>query len=72
LIASGSALEETAGEACLKFSPVDVEQMTKAMFDISENESLREHIITKGFDRIKSFEWNYSGKALVDFINYIS
>ena len=42
------------------------------MLDISENGALREHIITKGFDRIKSFEWNYSGKALVDFINYIS
>ncbi|MEE4259278.1 MAG: glycosyltransferase family 1 protein [Bacteroidales bacterium] len=59
-----TSMPEVAGDAAILVDPFDVEEISSAMKNIAENESLRENLIQKGFQRCKAFSWDVSAQNL--------
>jgi glycosyltransferase involved in cell wall biosynthesis len=59
-----TSMPEVAGDAAILVDPFDVEEISSAMKNIAENESLREDLIQKGFQRCKAFSWDVSAQNL--------
>ena len=56
------ALNEVVGEAVLKVSEQNIEEITQAMKNILENEDLRKDLVQKGFKRIEQFSWDKAAR----------
>lgn len=52
-----SSMPEVAGDGALLVDPDDVDEITRAVRDVSRNQSLRRDLIKKGFDNVKNFTW---------------
>lgn len=59
-----TSMPEVAGNAAIMVDPFDVEEISSAMKNIVENESLREDLIQKGFQRCQAFSWDLSAQNL--------
>ncbi len=59
-----TSLPEVCGEAALYVNPLDVSEIANAMKEISENETLRESLISKGMVRSKLFTWNQTAENI--------
>jgi glycosyltransferase involved in cell wall biosynthesis len=64
-----SSLPEAAGDAALMVDPLDVDAITGTMQRLLTDESLRTHLIARGFDNIKRFSWQVSARQALDVIN---
>ena len=60
-----SALPEIAGNAALLVNPANENEITKAIQDTLSNQHIREDLIEKGLQRIRSFNWNLSATNLL-------
>lgn len=60
-----SALPEIAGNAALLVNPANENEITKAIQDTLSNQDIREDLIEKGLQRIRSFNWNLSATNLL-------
>ncbi|UCD58499.1 MAG: glycosyltransferase family 1 protein, partial [Candidatus Hydrogenedentota bacterium] len=60
------ALPEIAGDAALFFDPLDIEDMAGAMHRILHDESLREELVAKGFNRSRQFSWDDAAKRTLE------
>lgn len=52
-----SSLPEIGGDACLYFDPKNSDDLFDDIIRLTENESLRDDFIKKGYERIKQFSW---------------
>ena len=52
-----SSLPEVAGTAALMIDPYDDAELAETMVMISQDQKLREHLITLGLEHIKKFDW---------------
>lgn len=52
-----SALPEVAGDAALLVNPEDEEEIAAAMLRLSNDETLRQELIRKGYENVKRFSW---------------
>lgn len=59
-----TSMPEVAGDAAILVDPFNVDEIANAMRNITEDESLREDLIEKGFQRCKTFSWNASALHL--------
>jgi glycosyltransferase involved in cell wall biosynthesis len=59
-----ASMPEVAGHAALLVDPFQVDEIADAMKKIAEDESLREDLIEKGFQRCKTFSWDASAQNL--------
>ena len=59
-----TSMPEVAGDAAILVDPFDVSEIAEAMRNITEDKSLREDLIQKGFERRKKFSWDQSAKNL--------
>jgi len=55
-----TSMPEVAGDAAILVDPFDIREIAEAMRNTTENESLREDLIQKGFERRKKFSWDQS------------
>jgi glycosyltransferase involved in cell wall biosynthesis len=60
-----SALPEIAGDAAMLVNPANESEITKAIQEALSNKSVREQLIEKGLQRIRSFNWNLSATNLL-------
>ena len=60
-----SALPEVAGMAALLVNPSNQNEITNALSSSLSNETLRQSLIEKGFERIRDFSWNLSATNLL-------
>lgn len=55
--ANNSALPEIAGDAALLIDPTDVDAIADAMYQLSQDEALRQRLIAAGYENVKRFSW---------------
>lgn len=59
-----SSLPEVAGDSALIVDPYDVDEITHAIKRLLDDSALRETLINKGFEQVKSFNWDDSARKL--------
>ena len=60
LTSNASALQEVSGDAALLVDPLDVASIADGLRRLTEDRSLRDELIRKGFERSKEFTWEKS------------
>ncbi len=66
-----SSMPEISKDASILINPYKFEEITKAIFDILENENLKNIKIKKGLERIKLFSWNNMAKKVLSLYETI-
>lgn len=59
-------LPEVAGEAAVFVNPYDVEDIANAMFNIINDNSLRQHLIGRGYKQVKKFSWEKCASEVLE------
>lgn len=57
LTANNSSLPEVAGDAALLVDPTDIDAIADAMLRLSQDDALRQRLITAGHENVKRFSW---------------
>lgn len=52
------ALPEVVGEAALMVSPVNALEISEALISVLADDSLKEKLVSKGYERASHFDWN--------------
>lgn len=60
--ANATSLPEIIGEAGVLFDPFDVEEMASSIYRVLDDNSLKQNLISKGFQRVKEFSWDKTAK----------
>jgi glycosyltransferase involved in cell wall biosynthesis len=66
-----SALPEIAGNAAVLINPASETEIAKAIHETVSNKNIREQLIEKGLQRIRSFNWNLSANNLLSIYQTI-
>ena len=66
-----SCLPETAGGAAILCTPNDVDELGKQIKSILENETLRNDLVAKGYERAKLFHPEHFSKKMISLYNEI-
>lgn len=69
LSSNTTALDEIAGEAALKFDPLNVRQMRDAITLLATQKDARQEYSQKGIAHAKQFHWQKTAKETLDVIN---
>jgi glycosyltransferase involved in cell wall biosynthesis len=69
VVATGSALDETAGDAALRVDPTDVAGWTTAIQRLNSDEPLRADLIRRGHERVAELTWDRAARAHVEVFN---
>ncbi len=64
ITANDSSCPEVAGEAAVLVDPNKIEEISEAIDQMCQNESLRRNLIGKGFERARHFDWNASAREI--------
>lgn len=64
LTADASSTAEVAADAALLVDPYDVSAISKAMFQLSNSEELRQNLVGKGLKRAADFTWDRTADLL--------
>lgn len=59
-----TSLPEVAGNAALFCDPFDVNAIANGLIELDQNESLREELVQKGYERAKAFSWNSTAEKI--------
>jgi glycosyltransferase involved in cell wall biosynthesis len=68
LCSNTTSFPEVVGSAALLVDPTDVEEIAEGMRRIVFQGSLRESLISKGFERCSRFSWGISSRKLCDLL----
>lgn len=71
IAATGSCLEEAGGDAAIYVDPDSVEQMVKAMNDVTAGDGVREKMIARGFENVKRFNRQAMADNLMNIYNKV-
>jgi len=63
-----SALPEVAGDAALLVNPEDEEEIAAAMLRLSNDETLRQELIRKGYENVKRFSWSKAARETLEVL----
>ncbi|MFA7490931.1 MAG: glycosyltransferase family 1 protein [Mariniphaga sp.] len=66
-----TSMPEVGGDAVLYADPYDVEDITSALQEMSQNPRLRNELIEKGFEQKKKFSWDNTARLLWSSIETI-
>ncbi|MEO6857149.1 MAG: glycosyltransferase family 1 protein [Solirubrobacteraceae bacterium] len=66
ICASGSALDETVGEAALRIAPEDEIGWARALRELATNAGLRQRLIVAGEANARRFSWDGAARAHLD------
>jgi glycosyltransferase involved in cell wall biosynthesis len=59
-----SSMPEVAGDAAIVIDPNDTNEIVEAMHSIVSDESRREQLISKGFERTNDFDWDRTAEIV--------
>lgn len=62
ILSQTSALSEIGGDAALYFHPKDMRSIRNAIERVLYDRELRDRLIRQGYERIKSFSWEQTGR----------
>jgi glycosyltransferase involved in cell wall biosynthesis len=71
-VATGSALDETAGDAALRVAPDDVDGWADALTRLHADDALRAELIARGRARAASFTWERAAREHVDLFRDVA
>lgn len=60
--------KEITNKASILFDPDNIEDITKAIDNIIEDNNLRDKLISKGPEQVKIFSWNKTSKETLEYI----
>jgi glycosyltransferase involved in cell wall biosynthesis len=66
IISNVSSLPEIAGDAALLVNPLDVDEISEAIWEFSQNEQLREKYRQRGMDQVKKFDWEKCARETLE------
>lgn len=72
ITSNNSALSEIAGTSALCVDPLNIDLITKKLYELLTNDSLRENMITKGLKKSKTFSWLDSATKYLNVFNDIT
>jgi glycosyltransferase involved in cell wall biosynthesis len=67
-----SSLPEISGDAAILINPEDVDELSANIALVSTNKKIREQMITKGLQRVKTFTWEKAAALTFDIYKNIS
>lgn len=59
-----SSLPEAGGEAVYYINPYNIDDIRKALIEVTKNENVRNKLIKRGFQQVKKFSWIKSARKL--------
>ncbi|CAN5553491.1 glycosyltransferase family 1 protein [soil metagenome] len=62
MTANNSSLPEIAGDAAILVDPLDIDAIADAMLRLSQDEALRQKLITAGYANVKRFSWEKAAR----------
>jgi glycosyltransferase involved in cell wall biosynthesis len=62
-------LREVGGDGALYFDPCDTDSISGALQKITMDKNLREELVAKGYDRVKSFSWKRTAEETLKEID---
>lgn len=62
---------EVSGKAALLVNPYDYKEIAKAVFDILNNNDLRDKLIASGLDNLKRFSWSKNARQTLELFEKI-
>jgi glycosyltransferase involved in cell wall biosynthesis len=65
---NSTSLPEVAGEAALLFDPEDVGAIADAIYQLSENETLRQQLVERGLARAEQFTWERAAELTLSVL----
>lgn len=68
ICARNSSLVEVGGEAVQYFETENVQDLCEKIASITDDISLREKLVVKGFERVKEFSWDKCARETLDWI----
>jgi glycosyltransferase involved in cell wall biosynthesis len=63
---NAASLGEVCGDAALELDPYDIEQMSSALDELSNDQLLRTNLQRKGFQQAARFSWRVTAEAHLD------
>ena len=66
IISNVSSLPEIAGNAAYFVNPLDVEEISKALWKFSQDEDLRNQYRRKGLEQAKKFDWKKTARETME------
>lgn len=72
ICSDASSLPEVARDSALYGNPHNVEDFEQAIVKLYNDDSLRNQLISKGYENIKRFNWSLSADSLIDHLKIIS
>jgi glycosyltransferase involved in cell wall biosynthesis len=71
LLSSGGSLPEVGGEAALYFDPKNFNDYQVALTRIINDQVLRNSLISKGYERLKQYNWNVTCEKTLGIYNKV-
>lgn len=68
IVANIDSLQEVCGDASLYVNPLDVEDISKKISILANNNELRNELIQKGEKNITRFSWELSARQMIDSV----
>lgn len=69
IVANTTSLPEVCEDASVYVDPYDINSIRDGLLEVLTNETLRQNLIQKGFERVKYFEQQSSAQKMADIIN---
>jgi len=70
--ANNSSLPEIAGDAAILVDPTDIEAIADAMLQLSQDEPLRQQLITAGYANVKRFSWEKAARETLAVLESVA
>ena len=72
IASSCGSIPEVVGDAALLFDPVDSDGLVDILLSVIRNPTLRDDLISKGFQRVRLFTWEKTAKQTIDAYRSVS
>lgn len=71
ITSNSTALAEIAGDAAFLIDPYKPEEIAEAILKVLKDGQLRSHLINKGLERAKKFNWDNIVREILEFFSEI-
>jgi glycosyltransferase involved in cell wall biosynthesis len=68
ITSKGSSLQEVGGGACIYIDPQDINEISEAIIELTQDQELRDSKISKGLERVGEFSWEKCAKETLDVL----
>jgi len=72
ITANSTSLPEVAGDAAILVDPYDIDELNWQLQQVISDAKLRDNLVFKGLERVKSFSWDNCAKKTMEIYKLIS